>query len=177
MFFELIFLLLFFLLFKRRRSDNIFPRFFVTFFNNLFVLVELFVHFFLLHVFFIWFWVPIVFLWFISEFGKIDLNFRGSKVGIMITFSDLLCSLWTFEPNKCEFSRLAFLVFGDFTVSKRVWIVFEMFSDLFFSEVFGDIFDNDSTHKIGERTILFYYYINLINNCYNSLSIKINFLI
>ena len=172
--FELV-LLLFFLFFVKRWSNDIFPRFFETFFNNLFVLVELFIHLFGLHILFIRFRVSIVLLRFFSKLGEIDLNFRGSKICIMIIFSDLLCSLRIFESNKCEFSRLAFFVFGDFTISKRFWIVFEMLFNLFFSEVFGNIFDDDSTHRVGERTILFYYNVNLINNSYNSLSIKSTF--
>jgi hypothetical protein len=75
----------------------------------------------------------------------------------MIIFSDLLSSLWIFESNESEFSRFSFLVFSDFTVSKRLGIAFEMLPDLFLSEVFGYVFDNDSTHEIGEMTILFYY--------------------
>ena len=169
--FELI-LFLFFLLFVKRRSDNIFPRLFETFFNDLFILIELFIHLFGFHFLFNVFRVFIIILRLISKFGKIDLDFGGSKISVMIIFSDLLCSLWIFESNESEFSRLAFLIFGNFTISEWLSIVFEMFFDLFLSEVFGDIFDNDSTHKIGEMTILFYYNINLINNyCYNSLFI------
>lgn len=73
----------------------------------------------------------------------------------MIIFSDFLGSLGIFESNESELSRLTFFIFGDFAISNGVRIVFEMLFDLFFWEVFGDVFDDDSTHEFGEVTILF----------------------
>lgn len=148
-------LFLFLLLFVKRWSDNILPRFFETLFDNFFVLIEFFIVLFGVHFLFEWFWVFIIILRLISEFSKIDLYFRGSKVGVMIIFSDLLSSLCIFESNESEFSGLSFLIFGNFTVGNGLGVIFEMIFDLFLSEVFGYVFDDDSTHENVEMTILF----------------------
>lgn len=83
------------------------------------------------------------------KFCEIDLDFRCSKVGIMVVFPDLLCQLGILEAKKCEFSRLAFFVASNFAVSNLGGVAFKVFFDLFFSKVFGYVFDDDSTHGLG----------------------------
>jgi hypothetical protein len=73
------------------RDDAAFPRFLEAFFHDLFVFIELFVHFFCLHL--VLEGVGIVGLWvfvdgFALEFSEVDLDFRGTEVSVMVVFSD-----------------------------------------------------------------------------------------
>lgn len=88
------------------------------------------------------------------KFGEVDLNSWGSKVGVMIVFSDLWCDFGIFQSKEGEFSGLSLLVSGDFTVCDLVRKGFEMLLDFFLCEGFGDVLDDDSAHELYGNTFL-----------------------
>ncbi len=139
------------------RDDAAFPRFLEAFFNDFFVFIELFVHFFCFHL--VLESVGIVGLGvvvdgFALEFSEVDLDFGGTEVSVMVVFSDFGGEFGVLESEEGKFSGFALVVFGDFTVGDLIGEGLEVLLDLFLREVFGDVLDDDSAHGWFDNTFL-----------------------
>ncbi len=139
------------------RDDAAFPGFLEAFFNDFFVFIELFVHFFCFHL--VLESVRIVGLrvvvdGFALEFSEVDLDFGGTEVSVMVVFSDLGGEFGVLESEEGKFSGFALVIFGDFTVGDLIGKGLEVLLDLFLREVFGDVLDDDSAHGWFDNTFL-----------------------